>query len=294
MNRQPPLRLSLLVLLLLGNLFVLDTLCAALPLWKVEGGKSPVWLLGSFHLLKPEDYPLPGPIEDAYSQAQVVVFEADMAELNSPDVQLQLLTKGRLPEGERLKDHLSEATYQQLMEHAAKAGIPAFMLEPLKPSLAVTMIVAAEILKLGYDPNYGVDLHFFRRCQSDDKTTVPLETIDFQIDLLLNLTGDEEEPFVKSTLAELDTFNRLFDDLVDGWRRGDTEALDKCLNDAKRDAPAMMERLLTDRNKRWIPKIKELANGDRPVLVIVGAGHLVGESSVVDLLKEEGLKPVQQ
>ncbi len=42
------------------------------------------------------------------------------------------------------------------------------------------------------------------------------------------------------------------------------------------------------RNRAWIPQLAELmANGD-PVFAAVGAGHLVGPDSVVDLLKAEG------
>jgi uncharacterized protein YbaP (TraB family) len=52
--------------------------------------------------------------------------------------------------------------------------------------------------------------------------------------------------------------------------------------------------MLTDRNERWVPVIQDLVRGGKNVLVIVGAGHLVGDKGVVELLKQKGLKVTQQ
>ena len=49
----------------------------------------------------------------------------------------------------------------------------------------------------------------------------------------------------------------------------------------------------TDRNERWLPKIQEWAQGNKNVLVVVGAGHLVGNNGLVELLRKKGLKVTQ-
>jgi uncharacterized protein YbaP (TraB family) len=295
MIREAPSRYPARVGLVLSTLTLAATLSAGnLPLWKVEGGKATVWLLGSVHFLKASDYPLPAPIEAAYDEAQVVVFETDMAALQSPAVQLQLVSKGRLPEGTQLSDQLSKPTYEKLMEHAARAGLPAFILDSMKPSLAVTMIVAAELARLGFDPEHGVDLYFHGKSEADGKKIAALETVEFQIDLITGFSAEEGEVMVETSLEELETVSGVFTELVSSWRKGDTASLDKWLNEAKKEAPTIMKRLLTDRNKQWTPKIRELADGNVPVLVVVGAGHLVGSDSVIELLEAGGLNVVQQ
>jgi len=70
--------------------------------------------------------------------------------------------------------------------------------------------------------------------------------------------------------------------------------LESLLNDALREAPALYKRLLTDRNRAWVPAVEKLLQGDRDAIVIVGAGHLVGKESVVELLARKGFKPTQQ
>lgn len=294
MNLMKLPRPVLLALFLISQLGV--TVGAAegkLPLWKVEGGNSPLYLLGSIHFLKSSDYPLAVPMETAYQNAQVVVFETDMAALESPATQIKFLTKGRLPEGGKLSDELSPEVYEKLMEHAEKAGLPGMILDALKPSMAVMMIVALEIQKMGFDPDYGVDQHFFERAQQDEKTIVPLETVDFQIGLITDFTKEEGELLVETTLEEFQTFTEEFSELVAAWKVGDTGTLDEILNEAKQGAPTIMKRFLTDRNARWVPQIEKLARGDKATTVIVGAAHLLGEKSVVELLQKKGFKVTQ-
>ena len=54
------------------------------------------------------------------------------------------------------------------------------------------------------------------------------------------------------------------------------------------------KRMLNDRNERWVPVIQELVRGGKNVMIIVGAGHLVGDKGVVELLKKKGFKVTQQ
>src|SRR5437764_4200561 len=91
------------------------------PLWKIESGHATVYLLGSVHLLKKEDYPLAAPIETAFSNAQIAVFEADMDEMHEPAAQKKMVSKTRLPPGETLQKHLSAATYADFTNHLTKA-----------------------------------------------------------------------------------------------------------------------------------------------------------------------------
>ena len=58
--------------------------------------------------------------------------------------------------------------------------------------------------------------------------------------------------------------------------------------DSMAQYPELHQRLLLNRNTAWIPKLKKWFAADEPCLIIVGAGHLVGEGSVLDLLKKEG------
>jgi uncharacterized protein len=80
---------------------------------------------------------------------------------------------------------------------------------------------------------------------------------------------------------------------VRAWQTGDAAGIDKFLNEATSEAPAIMQRMVTDRNRNWLPKIEGLLRGGKNAMVIVGAAHLVGKEGVVELLRQQGLKVTQ-
>jgi uncharacterized protein YbaP (TraB family) len=262
-------------------------------LWKVEAGTNTVYLLGSFHLLKAEDYPLPPVIEAAYSNSAVVVFETDLEEMEKPATTLRMMNRCSLPAGHTLKGELPSDLYENLIKHAAQAGVPLILLDPLRPAMAMMMIEVSALVKLGADPELGLDKHFFSRAQKDHKTIVPLETVDFQISLLTDFSKEEDELLVKSGLEEIDNTKRDFEATLTAWRTGDSAALAKFLNEAVQESPVIYKRLVSDRNQNWVPKIEELLRGNKNAIVIVGAGHLVGSDGVVELLKKKNLKVTQ-
>jgi uncharacterized protein YbaP (TraB family) len=263
-------------------------------LWKVEGPHSTIYLLGSVHLLKKENYPLAASMEAAFSNAQIAVFELDQDKMHEPGAHLRMMSKARLPTGETLQEHLSPETYAAFAKHARKAGLSPEIFETFKPFMAVTVLEMAELEKLGFEPRYGLDEYFFGRVHKEGKEVLPLETVDFQIDLFTGFLKEESESIVKAELKEIDNVTQGFADIVKAWETGDAEKLEKLLNEAMQESPVMFKRLVTDRNKTWVPKLEELARGATNAIVIVGAGHLVGKDGIVELLKKKGLKVTQQ
>ena len=81
--------------------------------------------------------------------------------------------------------------------------------------------------------------------------------------------------------------------LVDAWRDGNVQVLDRLLNQDKQSDPLTHDVLFSKRNTKWIPEIERFAHGDANYLIIVGAGHLVGEDGVVAQLRRAGYS-VQQ
>jgi uncharacterized protein YbaP (TraB family) len=221
------------------------------------------------------------------------VFETDIDGLESVEAQQKILSKTLLPAGQTLEGQLSPAMYAAFSNHVEKAGLPVGMFDHFKPSMAALTLEVVEIQRLGVDPAYGVDQYFFRRARKAGKRIVPLETVDHQIELATDFSREEGEALLKTTLQEIDDTKRSYSEIVSAWQTGDSAALERLLNEARAEAPALFKRLVSDRNRQWTPKIEALLQGAQNAIVIVGAGHLVGQGSVVELLKNKGLKVTQ-
>jgi len=263
-------------------------------LWKIQGKQNTVYLLGSIHLLKKENYPLPEVVEAAFTNSAIVVFETDLSVAEDIAQALSLMNKGQLPDGQTLQDILTPEVYQDFTNHANQTIMPAAMLERFTPGMAATTLEGLEMMKLGFDPEYGIDMHFYKSARKADKKIVPLESVDFQLGLLNGLSKEEANWFMKQTLKDLDNIKSDVADMVKYWESGEGEKLSSMLDKGLKESASIYKKLITDRNRAWFPKIEELARGDKNTIIIVGAGHLVGKEGLVELLKKDGLKLTQE
>jgi uncharacterized protein len=262
-------------------------------LWQVEGKSNVIYLLGSVHVLKSSDHPLAAPIEAAFSNSQIVLFETDVEKMEQPETQLEMMRKSALPEGETLKQQLSPEVYAKFTKHLEAAGLPPIVFEKMKPAIAGIGLFFVKLQELGVEPEYGVDRYFFRKAQKEKKQIIPLETVEFQMSMLANFTKEEGELLVKGMMEEIDNMAKEYTELLAAWKIGDTDTLSKLLDRSMRDVPGVYKRLVVDRTRNWLPKAEELLNGNKKAIFVVGAGHLVGDEGLVELLKKKGFKARQ-
>jgi uncharacterized protein YbaP (TraB family) len=80
--------------------------------------------------------------------------------------------------------------------------------------------------------------------------------------------------------------------LVTAWRSGDMRGLEKEFVKERAQAPALYDELLGKRNRKWLPHIEALLDGDQDYLVVVGTLHFVGRDGLLELLTRAGHKPL--
>ena len=259
-------------------------------LYRVEGaGGATVYLLGSIHLLSADAYPLPRPVQDAYADAERVVFEASMDSLRAR--QGEMAARGLLQGGKTLRGELPDDLYAQVQKAApalAPLGVGMPSVDRMEPWLVALLFQSAESIKVGLVPEHGVDMHFTARAREDGKPVGSLESVDFQMELFDGLTAAEQVSYLRQSLEDLPNATELMRQMVAAWRAGDADAIDLLMNESRERAPEMYARLLTDRNAAWVPQIEAMLRGRDDVLVVVGAGHLVGGDSVVAMLRRRG------
>ena len=257
-------------------------------LWSVRSASNTIYLLGSLHLLKSDDYPLSAAIEKAYSSSQKVVFETDLSAMSDAGIQAQMLTMGLYPEGQSLSQNLSGGTLDRLQTKMTEMGMPIQQFERFKPWLIALTLATFELQRLGYSPQMGIDMHFYNRAKADQKERDFLEPIEYQMNLLGNMDDADQDSFLTQTLEEMDVIKDMAADMTTYWKAGDAKNLYELMNKSFEKHPIIRDRLLIKRNMEWVSHIEVFTKETRNVLVIVGAGHLVGPDSVVDLLKKKG------
>jgi uncharacterized protein YbaP (TraB family) len=259
-------------------------------LWSVKTANATVYLLGSFHLLQADAYPLDANIETAYKNSARVCFEMDIGAAKDPAYQSQLLAQGLYPEGQTLQQNISAETYALLDKKAAALGITTAQLNPLKPWLCAVTLSGLELLRRGFDPQYGIDQYFFAKAKKDNKPMFFFESLDFQMRLFTELTGKEGDALLRQTLKDLDVIETMLPDMVNAWKIGDAPRLGAFMTMSFKDLPDLYNRFVVQRNKAWVSTIERLLAQGGTSFVVVGAGHLGGPDNLLQLLQNKGYK----
>jgi uncharacterized protein YbaP (TraB family) len=261
--------------------------------WKASNAQGVVYLVGSVHMLTSDFYPLPPSLDAAFKDSDLLVEEANIAEMLSPNTQFAMLSRGMLPAGQTLDKVISPATLALINKHSSGLGMPVEAMKQFRPWLLAMTLEAAEWQKAGFDAELGLDKHFFDRAQADNKAIQGLETTDFQISLFDGMTAEQQDRFLAETLKGIETQTAAVGKLVGAWKAGDVPGVERMVLAEVKNDPVMYQRLLVARNRTWLPKIEALFSRPRHAFVVVGAAHLVGPDGVVAMLKAKGYQVVQ-
>ena len=262
-------------------------------MWMAEGTSNHVYLLGSVHLLREQDHPLPRVIDEAYDDAETLYMELDMDDLDPLLMQATINRLGMLEEGTSLRDVMGEELYAEAMAVAVELEIPLEMLERTEPWFAAITVEQLALARIGFNPSYGVEMHLLRKASRDGKTILGFESVEQQLAYLDGLSLDAQLALLMQTLTESAAIREVMDDLILAWRSGDIDFLEQTLLDDVSGYPELYDTIVANRNRLWVDTIDELLEQGEDYLVVVGALHLVGEDGVPQLLRQRGVRITQ-
>ena len=257
------------------------------PLWSIQGKTNKVYLLGSVHFLSPSEQ-LPEAIDAAYRDAEALVMEIDMDDLDPAGAQQTALELGMLPADQTLEQQIGADGYARLIAQTRELGIDANVLSRFRPWFAAMTLVQLQLMKMGLDPNAGVEQRLTARAGSDGKPIQGLESLEQQLGMLAQLPAEQQREFLMYSIEDSQRMTQEIGDLLSAWRRGDSAALAALLAEGFDKYPDLYRPLTVERNRRWIGDIEALLDDRDDYLVVVGTLHLVGADSVIELLERNG------
>lgn len=265
-----------------------ETAAHPVMLWEIQGAHNSIYLLGSIHMLRAADHPLPTVIDATYAKAEILIMEIDMDDVDPVASQIAFVASGVLKDDTTLRDLMGDELYDQALDAAAAIDFPLDMLNKTEPWYAAMIIEVMMLSRIGFDPAKGVEMYLLSKAIADNKPVEGLETLAEQIGFLDELSIAAQREMLLNALAEGARIGELMEDMIFAWRHGDTGYLESSLLESFAGHRELNKVLVTDRNRRWALRIITLLAGDDDYLVIVGALHLVGDGGVPNLLAEKG------
>lgn len=262
---------------------------AAPALWKVSDADSSVWLFGSIHLLPPGTEWRTERFDALMAEADRIYFETDLGPSAQPEIVALTMERGFARDGRLLNQKVDSKLMGKVRSAAEAFDVPVPTLLAMQPWLAANTISVAALVQAGYDPNSGVDTVLLQETASERQGF--LETAAQQIDVIAGGSEADQVLMLAATLAETGRIVEMIDEMKASWLHGTPEDLEELLlAEMGAYGDGFMERLIVDRNRNWVEQIEGMLAENESAFLVVGAGHLVGEFSVVALLEQQGFE----
>lgn len=254
--------------------------------WQATKGNLSFDIVGSIHVGKSSMYPLSSTLYERLVTSNGLIIEVDLS--NSQAVTYP-------PPSVTSQQVLTTQQYRQLVNAAQLLKQDINRLAKLPPWSTALQLQFLHLQQLGYSAEQGVDLHFIRQAEQIGIALLPLETVQYQIDVLTNLPNDGQELLI-ALLDEWENQHGITECLIESWQRGDSVKLEQLLKQTEMSAE-MEDSLITKRNHQWVDKLISpdfLPSSSGHYLVVVGTLHLVGKDSVLTLLQDQGFDVIQR
>jgi uncharacterized protein len=272
-------------MIIAAALILIVNQAGAACVWKVTSGTNVLYLGGSIHALKSQDYPLPAAYNRAFDASDRLVCEVDPKALLESSK--GILKAGQYPKGDSLKNHVDPRTYDYLRRVFRLLKVPEGEFARYRPWFLSLMLQAPELH--GMSETLGVEEFLIRRARANSKPVSGLESAREHTDVFLDLTDRQSEAMLLMMfLPAQRSTGSTGDEMARAWRRGDADTDTRIMMDEFRNFPSLAERFLTDRNRKWIPKIEGYLQSGKTYFVVAGAAHMGGPNGIVALLRGRG------
>ena len=274
-------------------------------LYKISGKglTQPSYIVGTYHLA-PASFvdSIPG-ARQAMDSCQQVYGELPMDKMANPDSLAMMQRAMMLPDGMTL-DKLLTADEMARLNVYMKSVMGMDMTNPLVAqqmnsmtpmALSTTLTVMSFAKKSkSLDMMNLLDSYFQKEALAKGKSVGGLETMSHQIKVLYEGKSlDRQKEILMCQVDNADFMEKMEDGIFNAYFAQDLDAISKAM-DMKQNChcdatPEEEAAILSIRNANWLTKMPDIM-AQKPTLFAVGAGHLLGDKGVLNLLRQAGYK----
>jgi uncharacterized protein YbaP (TraB family) len=281
-------------LLALGSATALQARASAVAkpaLWSVSDADTTIYLFGTIHLL-PENYQWHSPrFNQAIENSQQLVVETivdqkDPTKLMSAMAGLAFNAPNLPP----LADRVAADKRQALAQAVRESGYPPQAFDRMETWAAAFILLGNQFKQMGLKGGEGVEMVLRNAFTSQGKPIGELESNFEQLSFFDKLPENAQRQLLEGSIEEPKSMSKDFHDMLAAWARGDVAGIARSFNRDLSGSPELDQALIKRRNANWSKWIEQRMAQPGAIMIAVGAGHLAGRDSVIDLLQREGYR----
>ncbi len=259
-------------------------------LWEISGKNltAPSYLFGTFHLICKDDIPFGKQLNNAIKSTREIYMEMDM---DDPATMMGGLLLMNMRGDSTLKKLYNEDEYKKVASFFNDSlHMPIAMFQKMKPFFLMAMLYPK---MLPCKTMSGVETELMKLAKDNKKEIKGFETMAFQAAVFDSIPYTQQAKELLKTIDSLDAYKKYFDTMVRVYKSQQLNKIEDLFSKSEFGMQDNMDILLDKRNKNWVTQLNTILKKET-VFIAVGAGHLVGEMGLINLLRKEGytLRPI--
>jgi uncharacterized protein len=257
-------------------------------LWAVSDADTTIYLFGTIHLL-PKDYAWrTAKFDQAVAGSQQLVIETIVDENNPHEMMAALSSLAFSPNLPPITARVPVAKRAALESAIKQSGLPQSAFDRMETWAAAFMLLGNQFKAMGLKNGEGVETVLRNSFTSQGKSVGELESNREQLAFFDALPEQAQRTLLEGSIDEPRNMTQEFDRMLGSWARGDIDQIAKTFNETLAASPELKDALLKRRNENWNRWVQRRMASPGAVMIAVGAGHLAGNDSLVDMLRRGG------
>jgi len=256
-------------------------------LWKVSGKNlpKPSYIFGTFHMMCKEDIVFSEGLKKALSNSQLVYFELD---LDDAAGSMSMMKEMKMKNGKTLQEVFSDNDYKRVekfFKDSLSMSISSF--KQYKPFFLVSLLYPKLMTCAKAS---GVEQELMKLVKENKKEIKGLESYAFQASVFDSIPYELQAKEVLNMMDSMSMYKGYMVTMVNAYKNRKLSILKEMTDKTEFGGGGNSQELLLDgRNRNWVQQMKKIFPANN-VFIAVGAGHLIGESGLISLLRKEGYK----
>lgn len=257
-------------------------------LWQVSDADTTIYLFGTIHLLPSDLKWRTAKLDQALTSSQELVVETIIDDKNPTKLMSAMASIGLAKGLPPIVERVPPAKRAALQAAIKKSGVPETAYNAMKTWMAAFLLLSNQFRDMGLSG--GVEGVLRNDFIASNKPIGELESNVEQLGFFDRLPEAAQRNLLEGALEENATVKRDFGGMLDAWSRGDVKGIARTFDHDLSTSPELRDSLIRQRNANWSKWIEQRLARPGAVLVAVGAGHLAGKDSVLEMLKKRGYK----
>jgi uncharacterized protein len=257
-------------------------------LWEVSDPDTTIYLFGTIHLLPDQMRWRTAAFDQAVAGSQELVVETIIDDKNPAKLMSAMASLGFANGLPPLVERVPPSRRPALEAAIKKSGMPVQALDKMKTWAAAFILLGNKFRALGLSG--GVEGVLRNDFTTHGKKIGELETNVEQLGFFDRLPESAQRSLLEGAIEGDKAMNADFSGMLQAWSKGDVQGIARTFDRDLAASPELQQSLLRQRNANWSKWIESRMTQPGAVLIAVGAGHLAGKDSVLEMLRRDGYK----